>query len=150
MPEQRCFGEGGKRRVVIVGHGPSINSGLGAVIDTMTVVRLKAGMGHRRDWGSRTDYLCARSSRYDLGMVPFWLLKDRYDAYRSDKKPTTGLCAVLEAIERLQPERISVIGFDRLMHPDRPDPPNTWLAHDKHAEHALLKSLGVDELVQIR
>jgi hypothetical protein len=115
----------------------------------MTVVRLKRGLldtHERLHWGSRTDALCARFARYDLGMVPFWLLKDRYDAYRSDKKPTTGLCAVLECIERLRPERISVIGFDRLMNPEWEDPPNTWLAHDKFAEHELLMSLGVEEL----
>lgn len=61
-------------------------------------------------------------------------------------KPTTGLCAVLEAIERLQPAEIRVIGFDRLMHPEFEDPPHTWLAHDKWAEHAMLRDLGVREL----
>lgn len=151
MPEQRSLSEGGELHVVVVGHGPSIYSGLGAVIDTTdVVVRLKDGLKgsyDRRHWGSRTDYLCARSARFDNGRWPFWLLRDRYEQYPSRSKPTTGLCAVLEVIERLRPEEISVIGFDRLMNPETPDPPHTWLAHDKHAEHSLLKSLGVKELV---
>jgi hypothetical protein len=101
-------------------------------------------------WGSRTDYLCARSSRFDHGLYPFWLLRDSYDEYQSIKKPTTGLCAVLEVRERLHPERIFVVGFDRLMHPEKDDPPNTWLIHDKWAEHELLKTLGVKELGEVR
>jgi hypothetical protein len=32
------------------------------------------------------------------------------------------------------------------MHPEKDDPPNTWLIHDKWAEHELLKTLGVKEL----
>ena len=133
---------------MVIGHGPSIYSGLGAVIDSMVVVRLKRGLASHdfTHWGSRTDYLCARSARYDHGAVPFWLLKDRYSQYPSLSKPTTGLCAVLEVFERLKPEAVSVIGFDRLMHPERPDPPDTWLAHDKYAEHDLLMQLGVKEL----
>ena len=39
-----------------------------------------------------------------------------------------------------------VIGFDRLMHPERDDGPHPWLAHDKWAEHEVLKKLGVKEL----
>jgi hypothetical protein len=116
------------------------------LIDTMTVVRLKQGLTDPADRGTRTDYLCARSPRFDTGKHPFWLLRDRYDQYPSQSKPTTGLCAVLEVIERLNPDQVYVIGFDRLMHPERPDPPHTWLAHDKWAEHELLKSLGVKEL----
>jgi hypothetical protein len=146
MPEQRGQLKGGQRSVVIVGSGPSVLSGLGPVIDSMTVVRLKQGLTDPVHRGVRTDYLCARSSRYDMGKHPFWLLKDAYPEY-TGKKPTTGLCAVLEVIERLKPDRIYVSGFDRLMHPDRPDPPNTWLAHDKWAEHKLLMTLGVRELV---
>jgi hypothetical protein len=132
---------------VIVGHGPSIHSGLGFVIDTMTTVRLKDGRTGG-DWGSRTDYLCARSSRYDRGRQPFWLLRESYELYDAppQRKPTTGLCAVLEVLERLGPEEIFLIGFDRLLYPDAPDPawgPHTWLAHDKHAEHACLMRLPV-------
>lgn len=119
------------------------------MIDTYTVVRLKDGLkpGYdRKDWGTRTDYLCARSPRYDKGNFDFWLAMDRYAEYESSKKPTTGLCAVLEVFQRLQPTEVALIGFDRLLRPNDPDPPFTWLAHDKHAEHRLLMKLGVKEL----
>jgi hypothetical protein len=129
--------------VVIIGHGPSIHSGLGAVIDTMTVVRLKRGLldSHdRRHWGSRTDYLCACSNRFDNRMFPFWLVRNE-----EGKKETTGLLAVREAHARGY-RSIWVIGFDKLLRPWEPDPPNTWLAHDKFAEHEALMALGVKEL----
>ena len=140
--------------IVIVGHGPSIHSGLGSVIDSHTVVRLKDGRKPHYDskhWGTRTDYLCARLPRYDRGRFPFWHLRASYDLYQAPegKKPTTGLCAVLEAIERGFTD-IAVIGFDRLMRPDDPDPLHTWLAHDKWAEHALIKKLGVKDLGEVR
>lgn len=111
-----------------------------------SVVRLKHGSIHDPvHWGSRTDYLCARSRRFDQGRHPFWL--STIASYPdSDKKPTTGLCAVMETIARLKTHDISVIGFDRLMHPERPDPPHTWLAHDKWAEHRYLVSLGVKDI----
>lgn len=116
------------------------------MIDTFTVVRLKRGLVDNYDplhWGSRTDYLCARSPRFDQGKYPFWLSNKSYGGM----KATTGLCAVLEAVDRLKPAQIRVIGFDRLMHPEREDPPHTWLAHDKWAEYQLLRDLGVKELV---
>jgi hypothetical protein len=110
----------------------------------MTVVRLKHGnILDPVHWGSRTDYLCARSHRFDLGLHPFWLSSYSYGG----KKPTTGLSAVFEAYTRLKPSELFVTGFDRLMHPERADPPHTWLAHDKWAEHEILKKLGVRELV---
>ena len=112
------------------------------MIDQFTVVRLKRGLVEtydRKDWGSRTDYLCACSSRFDWGHHPFWLAEN-------PKKYTTGLCAVLEARRRLNPKELFVIGFDRLMHPEREDGPHPWLAHDKWAEHEVLKNLGVREL----
>lgn len=144
LSQQRSFGKGCRLRVVIVGHGPSIQSGLGAVIDSMIVVRLKHGTTPDPvHWGSRTDYLCG-SARFDLGLYPFWLVEQ--DGL---PKLTTGTAAVLEAQLRLKPQQIYVIGFDRVMHPDRPDPPHTWLAHDKWAEHQILKSMGVKELVQV-
>lgn len=142
MSEQRGFGEGRGLRVIVVGHGPSIHSGLGSVIDTMTVLRLKRGLLETHDrshWGSRTDFLCARSPKFDHGYFPFWLLD-------SQNKYTTGLCAVLEAKRRLDPKEIFVIGFDRLMHPERDDGPHPWLAHDKWVEHEMLKKIGVREL----
>ena len=108
----------------------------------MTVLRLKRGLLETHDrshWGSRTDFLCARSPKFDHGHFPFWLLD-------SSNKYTTGLCAVLEAKRRLDPKEIFVIGFDRLMHPERDDGPHPWLAHDKWAEHEILKKIGVREL----
>lgn len=148
LPQQRSFREGGELRVkaVIVGHGPSIYSGLGALIDTMTVVRLKRGLHETCDphhWGRRTDYLCARSPRFDHGLFPFWRLKDQYSGYAGPKKPTTGLCAVLEVVERLRPQEIALIGFDRLLYPHHPDAQSEWLGHDKFAEHACLMALPV-------
>jgi len=131
--------------IVIVGHGPSILCGLGDLIDSHTVVRLKRGLletHDRRHWGSRTDYLCARSRRFDHGQFPFWLSDYEYGG----AKPTTGLSAVAEARARCPTEEIAVIGFDRLMHPESPDSSNTWLAHDKWAEHELLKTWGIREL----
>jgi hypothetical protein len=115
------------------------------VIDSYdVVVRLKRGLLEtydRKHWGTRTDYLCACSPRFDSGKHPFWLIEQS-----GLPKLTTGTAAVLEAHKRLAPAEIAVIGFDRLMHPERIDPPNTWLAHDKWAEHALLVKLGVKEL----
>ena len=140
MQEQRSFGESRGLRVTIVGHGPSV---YGRWSCDSIVVRLKEGRTGG-NWGTHTDYLCARSSRYDNGRYPFWLLRDQYAEYVCPgKKPTTGLCAVLETMARLAPAEIALIGFDRLLHPDNPDPPNTWLAHDKWAEHECLMSLPV-------
>jgi hypothetical protein len=118
------------------------------VIDTMTVLRLKRGLVETydpKDWGSRTDYLCARSTRFDHGLFPFWLLSDPKGF---SGKPTTGLCAVAEAISRGYTD-IYLIGFDRVLHPERP---GEWLAHDKWAEHRYLKSLParITELGDIR
>jgi hypothetical protein len=131
--------------VIVVGHGPSVLTGRGSLIDSFdVVVRLKRGVTTPQEhWGSRTDFICARSPRFDHGRFPFWLTEI---SFGSAVKPTTGLCAVLEAKRRLDPHTITVIGFDRLMHPEVPDPPHTWLAHDKWAEHRLLVSLGVKEL----
>jgi hypothetical protein len=134
--------------IVIVGHGPSILSGLGDLIDSHTVIRLKRGLLEtydRRHWGSRTDYLCARSFRFDHGHHPFWLFDSRkwcdYFAHFSGKKPTTGLCAVFCAIDRLAPNGIGLIGFDRVL---RPDEISGRYLHDGRAEYACLHSLGVN------
>lgn len=111
------------------------------------VVRLKRGLVEtydRKDWGSRTDAICACSAHFDTGKHPFWLAENTGAIH--GKKHTTGLRAVLEAHRRLNPKDLFVIGFDRLMHPEREDAPHTWLAHDKWAEHEILKMLGVKEL----
>lgn len=105
----------------------------------MTVVRLKRGLlppYDRAHWGSRTDFLCARSPRFDHGQFPFWLYEG--------PKYSTGYCAVLETMRRLAPAQIYLIGFDRLLHPERDE--GDWLGHSKWVEHELLKKLGVREL----
>jgi len=124
---------------------------MGAVIDSFdAVIRLKRGnpAADSRNWGSRTDILCARSPRFDKGRYPFWLLDGKFYDHKPFK-PTTGICAVVEAKRRLNPKEIFLIGFDRLMHPEIEDPPCTWLAHDKWYEHAMLVAMGVKELEQI-
>lgn len=143
--------------IVIVGHGPSVLSGLGSVIDSHTVVRLKNGLTKQQPkehFGTRTDYLCARSLVFDLGEYPFWHLRDdshwhthfkRFAPKR--KKPSTGLCAVFCAIDQLNPKEIGFIGCDSLLNPDitptKWDSSGPW-AHDMHAENACLHSLGIE------
>jgi hypothetical protein len=133
--------------IVIVGHGPSVLSGLGDLIDTHTVVRLKRGLLEtydRQHWGSRTDYLCARSPFFDHRQFPFWLFDSQkwidYFARFSSQKPTTGLCAVFCAIDRLAPDELGLIGFDRVL---RPEEHTGRYLHDAYAEQACLHSLGL-------
>lgn len=143
--------------IVIVGHGPSVLSGLGSVIDSHTVVRLKQGLTKQhppQHFGTRTDFLCARSLVFDRGEFPFWHFADdkRWLAYFASfepkrKKPSTGLCAVFCAIDKLDPKEIAFIGFDSLLNPDMT--PTKWdcngpWAHDMHAENACLNSLGIE------
>jgi hypothetical protein len=114
---------------VIVGHGPSILSGLGAVIDSMTVVRLKDARTNRRDFGVRTDYICARIPTCERQGVPFWYFPETggiadkwlevFHSFRPSiafkpriPKPSTGMCALFCAMEYLKPAEISLIGFD--------------------------------------
>jgi hypothetical protein len=146
---------------VIVGHGPSVLSGLGAVIDQSTVVRLKNGLAVRPKpdplhWGTRTDYLCGRSLIYKA-KEPFWHFNDPrkwLDYYQSfkpkHKKPSTGLCAVFCALDRLSPDEIYLIGYDRLLNPDdmksrkwNETPSRSLYGHDQRAEHEALMSLPV-------
>jgi hypothetical protein len=147
--------------ILIVGHGPSVLSGLGDLIDSHTVVRLKEGLTpqQRKDsknWGTRTDYLCARSLVYQK-KEPFWHFNDPpewieyYNRFEPrHKKPSTGLCAVFCAIDRLAPDEIALIGYDRLLDPsDRKS--RKWnersmtslYGHDQRAEHECLMSLPV-------
>lgn len=155
--------------LVIVGHGPSILSGRGALIDTMTVIRLKEGLKPGYDpehWGTRTDYLCARSLTYkdEKSKVPFWHFDEdknkpgkwlKYFATFKPKlwKPSIGLSAVFMAIDRLAPKEIALIGFDRVLNPDDDrshkwhnsagKPPHGW-AHCQRAERECLYSLGIN------
>jgi hypothetical protein len=152
--------------LLIVGHGPSVLSGLGAVIDQCTVVRLKNGLNVRPKpdplhWGTRTDYTCGRSLVFRDEKHPekFWHFDDPpewigyYESFRPrHKKPSTGLCAVFCAIDRLAPEEIALIGFDRLLDPndmksrkatDDQKYMYSMYGHDQRAEHECLMSLPV-------
>lgn len=155
--------------IVIVGHGPSVLTGLGAVIDSCTVVRVKRGfIGDKEHWGSRTDYLCSRGIRDTEAhpSVPFWYFHesrpwakkwiDYYEWFNPRiptewgdvvTKPSHGLCAAFAAVEYLDPEALAFIGCDRILRPDE----TTWkwnsgptcFPHDWHAEHKALHSLGI-------
>lgn len=151
--------------LLIVGHGPSILSGLGPVIDQHTVVRLKSGKtGDAKDWGTRTDYLCARSASFAQPGIPFWHFPEGewarwwLDYFNSFEpripfkprlpKPSTGLCAVFCAMEFMKPKEIALIGFDRMLNPDREtfkwnSTQSTCWPHDSHAERKALLGLGI-------
>jgi len=150
--------------IVIVGHGPSILCGLGPFIDKQTVVRLKDGLNLKPKpdyfhWGTRTDYLCARSLIYrdEKSSTPFWHFNDPkkwMDYYATfnprHPKPSTGLSAVFMAIDRIKPEEIALIGFDRLLNLNdttsrkwNDQKMESLYAHDQRAEHECLMSLPV-------
>lgn len=89
------------------------------------MVRLKAVQGKDvRNWGARTDYLCARSLSLVVNGITFWHFADSgwVDYFESFEprigfkpkvpKPSTGLCAVFCAMTHLKPDVIGVIGFD--------------------------------------
>jgi len=156
--------------LVFVGHGRSVvGCGLGAWIDRQTVVRMKAApMPDPVDWGTRTDYVCVRHDMWidTTKDVEYWAFKVggqngpriRFADYKkwvewfagySGKKPTHGLCAVMCAVEFLQPKQIAVIGFDSIMNPhkimqarwDRGLSPWT---HDQAAEAKAIRDLVPD------
>lgn len=147
--------------LLIVGHGPSVLCGLGGLIDQQTVVRLKEGLTKKmpaEHFGTRTDYLCARSGAYAKPGVPFWHLPDSspwHVYYKKFKpkywKPSHGLSAVFCAIDNMKPERIALIGFDRILYTDdqctgkwyNPRMFERW-QHDQRAENECLYSLGID------
>lgn len=70
---------------------------------------------------------------------PIWYAdSERWNQYYqrfSKRKPSTGLCAVLAAVERWQPETIGLIGFDGVL-----DGYPGW-THDADAEKACIESL---------
>ena len=150
--------------LLIVGHGPSVLCGLGDLIDQQTVVRLKDGLTpimrkDSKNWGTRTDYLCARSLVFDLGKFPYWWFNDPpkwlnyYQSFNPrHKKPSTGLCAVFMAIDKLDAKEIALLGYDRLLNPNdmksrkaTDDIKYTYslYGHDQRAEHECLMSLPV-------
>lgn len=171
MPQSESVGEGRCGVVTIVGHGPSILSGLGAVIDAGVVVRLKEGLTPQQKkqsihWGTRTDYICARSPAFAKDRVGFLLFADgselceRWLRYFHSfgpripfkpriPKPSTGLCAVFCAVEFLKPASIALIGFDRMLDPSdvtsgkwHTRNPACW-PHDSVAENRALYGLGI-------
>lgn len=132
------------------------------MIDSHTVVRLKRGLNNpfckdaSHHWGTRTDYLCARSPIFVTQGVktPYLIYDDEYMpeylALRpAHPKVSTGVSAVLCVAKRLRPERIGLIGFDRVFDPqaktcrfDRDEQHMTW-PHDAVAESRLVFSLGI-------
>lgn len=150
----------------IVGHGPSILTGRGALIDQHEVVRLKHGLTPdlpREHFGTRTDYICGTSGIYRQPDVKFWHFPEakhsqgkwiKYYAQFKPKiwKPSHGLSAVFCAIDHLNPKQIAVIGFDRILYQDDMTsskwnlpghPPHPW-PHCQRAEHECLFSLGIE------
>lgn len=85
------------------------------------------------------DYRRANVERWDDYLAPYGL---QYE-------PSTGLRAILCAVEFLNPPEIGLIGFDRLLHPDTPT--HKWYLpvgqhywpHDSHAEREAAHGLGV-------
>ena len=149
--------------LLIVGHGPSLNLGLGDVIDSHTVVSLKNGIPKGAPaalFGSRTDYICGRSEVYrPEDGTPFWFFRDDspwygyYAGFRPrHRKPSHGLSAVFCAIDELDPPAIALIGFDRVLRPNDQhsrkwhdvNPPQSLWGHDQRAEYECLHSLGVE------
>jgi hypothetical protein len=154
--------------LIIIGHGPSIvGKDLGEWIDKQTVIRLKgAPMPNPEDWGTRTDYLsttkpdycrpeiqCERwifgnpTKGYRRADVDRWLAY--FDSFRSNpkrRKPSNGLCAVMCAVEFLNPRKIGLIGFDSILHPEKNSgkwwdaKPPKW-SHDQIAENMALHTL---------
>ena len=162
--------------IVIVGHGPSIvGKGLGPWLDEQFVVRLKrAEKPSCKDWGTRTDVICATSHIYRQPDVMFWWAAKR--AQRSDalcrvwderrwleyfrrfstaKGPSTGLRAIFCAVEFLDAQDLGLAGFDNLLYPAeegwakwwQPRYSHYWDA-DSEAEHKAAMALGI-ELIDV-
>lgn len=145
---------------------------MGEVIDSArVVVRLKsAPMFEPEFWGVRTDVICARRTHW-LGAtlrddVEYWLFDapsiagpryadvQRWETwYRefSTRKPSTGLCAVMCAVEFLAPARVAIIGFDAIVSGKQARGGKwtggaPWTAHDAETEKRALHALGVEIL----
>lgn len=126
--------------LVIVGHGPSVlDKPRGPLIDASEVVRLKDCL--RPDpvfWGTRTDHQFVNKRHWRVSGAPTWafaigdLLPDarnadqkRWMAYYATFrpkwwKPSSGLRAILCAVEFLDAKEIGLIGFDAFMDPSKP------------------------------
>jgi hypothetical protein len=156
--------------IVIIGHGPSIvGKHLGPWLDKQFVVRLKkAEKPNSIDWGSRTDVICATSHLYRQDCMFWWAAKrhypgdanclvwdcDRWTAYfrqfSQTKGPSTGLRAILCAVQFMNAKEIGLAGFDNLLNPKdiyakwwQPKGKYHWDA-DSEAENSCVKSLGIN------
>ena len=152
------------REVVVVGHGPSALSGLGAIVDSLTVVRCKGEPGPdlAAHMGSRTDYMVLRRERAYAGPGVRWELPHippEWADYWAACKPRAnvlkvshGLGAALLTVSKLAPERIYLYGCDRLLgnletgkyFDTKPDAwKETLTCHDWPAEQRAIQGLGI-------
>lgn len=138
------------------------------MIDSCEVVRLKQGLTKQQDgkhFGTRTDYLCARSVVFRQEGIPFWHFQEDkplepqcrwlqyYGKFKPKYwKPSVGLCAVFMAKDLLDPKEIYVIGFDRVLYADDDisykwnhvkGNPFPWF-HDQRSERECIHSLGIN------
>ena len=155
--------------IVIIGHGPSIvGKHLGPWLDKQFVVRLKrAERPNFEDWGSRTDAICATSHIYRQAGQFWWAAKSAmagdsvcrvwdyarwlsyFRRFSTAKGPSTGMRAIMCAVEFMSPKEIALAGFDNLLNPNeiyakwwQPKGKYHWDA-DSKAEHECAMSLGV-------
>jgi hypothetical protein len=117
------------------------------LIDQMIVVRLKGGIPSGADphhWGSRTDYLVCHPSQRQGG-IPCW---PYVPVKVNGIKRSHGLAAAFAAVEHLRPERLHVIGYDRLLGRFETGKFNGYAIpeaapHDWKAEYGALMNLGI-------
>lgn len=158
--------------IVLIGHGPSImGKNLGGWLDQQTIVRMKTiKTPNKRDFGSRTDFMCNTNPSSNVVDCDFWLLSakefkrvakaerpnvkrldpswfDYFKSFNPKFKPSTGMRAIFAAVQFLDPEEIGLAGFDRLRDPDgnsgRFLSAEGYYAHDAHAERRCAESLGL-------
>lgn len=133
------------------------------------VVRLKnAPMDPAENFGTRTDAICARRPHW-FGVtlredVDYWLFDapsiagpqyadvqrwERWYREYSTRKPSTGLCAAMCAVEFMRPKNLAVIGFDAVTSGKQARGgkwfgTGPWIAHDAEAEKRALYALDVE------
>lgn len=140
--------------IVIVGHGPSIvGKRLGPWLDAQTVVRLKeCPRPNAEDWGTRIDYSCGSSRRWEIPGVPFllcpqkWL--DYFHGFNPTYKPSTGLLALF-CVYEMGHREIGLAGFDNILRPHIKgltkwynEPHKYAGCHDYESEHRAALGLG--------
>ena len=155
---------------VIVGHGPSIvEKRLGSWLDAQTVVRLKrCPRPDPEVFGTRTDFHFVPTLAYmdhptgakvwafmHAGYYPGAQNADRerwYEYYHSFNprhfKPSSGLRAIMCAVQFLDAKEIGVLGFDAFMDHKKSTRQWTWdpvkeyiSLHDYETEHKIAESL---------